>query len=527
MNKTSVAPKQIPALTVALIVVALLLPGVQLLVRGANSVTGEVLNKNWRGAFDILVTAKEFEQQVSPGKNEFDLAFLDPNYGGVAAPPLARKQVAQVAQLAGVEVAAPLGYVGTQVNPNRHYNVMIPWSEFETEKKRIYRLSSLVVGSDGLAERIEHKTTNIFEIDVANWNGRYGDLQHTAEHGVKAYWLNFGSTFKAIGNVTPAGVWLAFLEIPTMPTSIAAVDPAAEIKLLGAHNEFTKSLNYLQQADEILSAYGVVTAANFETWTKTHPAAAQQLEQMPGVRQLQNFAKSGSYGFENELVPYIHSNKTYPTNYVKTKFELEDGQGHVVEQIGETQVDLAALYQPFGVYKFSIPFPNTTLAADSDHSFATPLLFYQGVRTGSLTLKSRVDEDGAPGFEVIPKQISNLVMQRHSDYEATGYVFGDIRDYRSSAQTKMLIGTLHGKGVAPYNVGSYSPENKSAFDIYTPLGLYENAPVRTKDGKIMEPSRTGAGIALESANVIVSLNTAEKMVEGDYITSVRVRVAGL
>ncbi|RRD34945.1 hypothetical protein EII31_07390, partial [Leucobacter sp. OH2974_COT-288] len=69
-----VAPKQIRVLTVALIVVALLLPGVQLLVRGANSVTDEVLEGNWRGAFDILVTDKEFEERVSPGRNEFDLA---------------------------------------------------------------------------------------------------------------------------------------------------------------------------------------------------------------------------------------------------------------------------------------------------------------------------------------------------------------------------------------------------------------------------------------------------------------------
>ncbi|RRD35557.1 hypothetical protein EII31_04145, partial [Leucobacter sp. OH2974_COT-288] len=69
-----VAPKQIRVLTVALLVVALLLPGVQLLVRGANSVTDEVLEGNWRGAFDILVTDKEFEERVSPGRNEFDLA---------------------------------------------------------------------------------------------------------------------------------------------------------------------------------------------------------------------------------------------------------------------------------------------------------------------------------------------------------------------------------------------------------------------------------------------------------------------
>lgn len=518
-----VAPKQIRVLTVALIVVALLLPGVQLLVRGANSVTDEVLEGNWRGAFDILVTDKEFEERVSPGRNEFDLAFLDPNYGGVAAPVISREKVAEVAGVAGVEVAAPLGYVGTQIDPLRPYHVIIPWQEFEVEKKRTFRLTSVATSSDGITERVERKTTNIFEIDVTEWNGKYGNVNFGSEGaGIEAIWTNYKR--EAAWYARPEGVGLLFLQLPTATTSIAAVDPVAEIKLLGEGSEFTQSLQRLQQAEDIFTVNGAVSAANYETWSKAHPAAAQQLDQFPGVEQLQDFARLGYYGFESELVPYIHSNKAYPANYIKTKFERKNDDDEYVE-IGETEIDLSESYLPFGVFGADIVFPGSSVETENYHGI-TDLLGFAGIEAGALTLKPRVDENGAPGFEVVPKQITNI-MEKAPDYKPTGELIGDVRDYRSAEEIDLKVGTRFAPGVAPYAVGSYEPVTKTVADVYTPLGLYENTPVVTRDGKTLAPSRTGAGLVLESADAIVSLSTAEKLVEGDFVTSVRVRVAGL
>ncbi|RRD34866.1 hypothetical protein EII31_07405, partial [Leucobacter sp. OH2974_COT-288] len=147
-----------------------------------------------------------------------------------------------------MEVAAPLGYVGTQIDPNRHYHVTIPWSEFEVEKKQTFRLTSVATSSDGITERVEHKTTNIFEIDVTGWNGQYGYFQKGKAHGIEVIWHNFG--IGSEGYISPDGVALFFLYLPTESTSVAAVDPVAEIKLLGEGSEFTQSLQRLQQAED-------------------------------------------------------------------------------------------------------------------------------------------------------------------------------------------------------------------------------------------------------------------------------------
>ncbi|RRD34922.1 hypothetical protein EII31_07400, partial [Leucobacter sp. OH2974_COT-288] len=228
----------------------------------------------------------------------------------------------------------------------------------------------------------------------------------------------------------------------------------------------------MQQAEDIFTVNGAVSAADYEAWSKAHPAAAQQLDQFPGAEQLQDFARLGYYGFESELVPYIHSNKVYPSNYVKTKFESKNPDGEYIE-IGETEVNLAELYQPFGVYPFNIPFPNAAPLVDADYYSVVPLYFFTGARVGSLTLKPSVDDNGAPAFEVMPQQITN-VAQKLPSYEPTGYGIGDVRDYRSSTDTTLNIGTGMTAGVAPYAVGSYEPVTKTVADVYTPLGLYEN-----------------------------------------------------
>ena len=196
MSTRNVKPGQLRSLTIALLVVALLLPGVQLLMRSANAVSNKVLDENWRGAFDILVTAKGFEEAVSPGKNELGLSFLDPNYGSVAAPTLSRDQVAEVAKLDDVQFAAPLAYLGVQVKVEHGFLLVVPWSAFADGETQRFRLIATAIGSDGLTERVDDTALEDIEVDISGWNGKYGNARYSddpdqAGDGIKATWLNW------------------------------------------------------------------------------------------------------------------------------------------------------------------------------------------------------------------------------------------------------------------------------------------------------------------------------------------------
>lgn len=535
MKEMRVRPKQIKSLTVALLVIAVLLPGVQLLARGAGAVTGGVLDANWRGAFDILVTDKGFEERVSPGVNEFGLGFLDPNYGGVAAPGLPVEKVTQVRDIAGVEVAAPLGYVGTQIKPYVPYQATVPWSQFEQLKKQTLRFNIVSKTNDGVSERVlgSHKFT--FDIDITDWNGKYGSgvgywgqhFGNSAEYideakGIKVFWHDFN--VDATWFATERGLSFIFWVIPEPATSIAAVDPVAEMALLGEAGEF---LRPLKQAEEIFAEYGQVTAASFDEWAAAHPEAVAQLAQLPGVKQLQDYAKIGLYGSNGDFAPYISSSKGYAPTFIDVKFARKVDGAYV--DIGESEIDLAELFAPFGVHQFDMLLPGADESIEEYDGVNIGLFSFEAIKAGALTLKPRVDDAGAPGFEVAQLGFGNLLL-RHPEYKPDGFGLGDVRNYRSFENVDLKIGTAGDRGevgVAPFNVGSYEPVTRSAFDVYTPLGLYENNPVYTGDGKTLASSFIGTGIALDSANAIMSLDSAAKMVDSDFIVSIRVRVAGL
>ncbi|RRD59637.1 hypothetical protein [Leucobacter sp. OH1287] len=106
--------KQLWLLNTALLVIALLLPGVQFLAGSAKETTNQVLDENWRGSYDILFTHSDFHAEIAAAKNDLGLDLVEVNYGNIAAPTISAEQLSQVRETPGVAVAAPLGYLGAQ-----------------------------------------------------------------------------------------------------------------------------------------------------------------------------------------------------------------------------------------------------------------------------------------------------------------------------------------------------------------------------------------------------------------------------
>lgn len=523
MSISNVKPGQLRSLTIALLVVALLLPGVQLLMRSANAVSNKVLDENWRGAFDILVTAKGFEEAVSPGKNELGLSFLDPNYGSVAAPTLSRDQVAEVAKLDDVQFAAPLAYLGVQVKVEHGFLLVVPWSAFADGETQRFRLIATAIGSDGLTERVDDTALEDIEVDISGWNGKYGNVRYSddpdqAGDGIKATWLNWN--FKMHWIAREEGVAVVVGRVPSGITTVAAVDPEEEAKLLGKDAEI---LDPLVRVEKLVAEHGPITPVKVRELEENRPEWLAELAEYPGYDPKKGYFAWGGFGDESELAPYIRNYA--PPATAKYRVEFQQKKDGVFVDLGTTEAKASEVFRPFGVHRLEVPWPGVGLV-DESIADTTGLLGFLGLKAGPLKLEQRTDDAGLPGFEVVPQSFTSLI-HHHKDFVPTGLTPGDYRNYRPAENTNLQIGTIYGPGVAPFEVGGYEPVTRSATDIYAPLGLYESNPVRTKSGKVLEPSTTGAGLVAETATAIVSLDTAEKLVEGDYVTAVRVRVAGL
>ncbi|WP_221739794.1 hypothetical protein, partial [Arachnia propionica] len=77
-------------------------------------------------------------------------------------------------------------------------------------------------------------------------------------------------------------------------------------------------------------------------------------------------------------------------------------------------------------------------------------------------------------------------------------------------------------------MGTYTPQDLDDGLSYVPLGAYDPAEVTvTETGQILTPARNAQGLAAQPSSAIVSLQGAKELVDGDFISAVRIRVAGL
>ena len=106
---------------------------------------------------------------------------------------------------------------------------------------------------------------------------------------------------------------------------------------------------------------------------------------------------------------------------------------------------------------------------------------------------------------------------------------GQEQSYRRTTPGKMKIG-LYGEqvGGAPFEVGTYTPQDLDSGLNYTPLGAYDPAQVTVSDtGQTLTPTRNAQGLAAQPSSAIVSLQGAQELTDEDFISAVRIRVAGL
>ena len=524
-----VRPKQLWLLNTALLVIALLLPGVQFLAGSAKETTNQVLDENWRGSYDILVTHPDFHAEIAAAKNDLGLDLVEVNYGNIAAPTISAEQLSQVRETPGVAVAAPLGYLGAQTGTEKWAKILVPWDEIPERDSVNFKFNLRTTSNDGVSERLETDAEIVVTVDTSLWDGHRGDTDEPSlagEHGLVISYPGQQVQYPD-GVILPEGLFLTVHPIPTPNTTMLAVDPGAERQLLGAEGEF---LDPLEKAAAVLKQRGGLTAAGYQ-WlldsgaeASAEPTVPAEFAGFPGLADLENApAVWGSFGLDSQLVPYLRNSAAYPPLSLELSVSRQQ-QSAEYEPLGSERADLQQQMRPFSVFDFNLPWPGSSVEIPAGIGYNV-VQEYEGAAIAGLSLQPHKTDDGKTAFRVNPQGYSHGV-EVYPGYTPDGRLLGETAKYRSSEERELLIGPVAQPGAAPFEAGSYDPADLARLGA-APLGTYQEAEITLSSGEVLHPDRTGLGLGVQPPHVIVPLDYASELLAGDAVTAVRVRVSGI
>lgn len=280
------------------LVAVALLALVSLAAAGISATAAErlqsLLDENWRGAYDILVTANG---------NQGDLAgLLAPNSLSAGEKALTLDDLAAIRTVPGIDVAAPIGEVDVLGLAPRDVQVALPKSAVDaSEQPQAFRITMTFWTDDGLGKRLVSRTSQDIVIDErprpeptpgsCNLNGvnvtpeTYPELSKTCNAGPQTGNVNYvESQGWGTSDLTEGDTILFGLSKAAMTTTrITLVDPAAERALLGKAGDFLEPL-----AD--LAAKGTLSEDGVVDWAKSsHSEFAEQFLTMHDEQAALNY----------------------------------------------------------------------------------------------------------------------------------------------------------------------------------------------------------------------------------------------
>lgn len=150
----------------SLVLIALVLIAASSLQSTSAQLLRQTLDANWRGDYDILVTAGGASPLVDGADTLLPSAALtDARLGHIP-----QRQVAEVSGLGGVEVAAPIGEISTPTTGIAKVNLMIPL-DGSVDGPRAYRVTTRLSIDDGVTPARTDERTLDFVVDQSAWTG--------------------------------------------------------------------------------------------------------------------------------------------------------------------------------------------------------------------------------------------------------------------------------------------------------------------------------------------------------------------
>lgn len=488
--------------------------------RAGISRAEDVIDEQWRGPYDILVTAPGGLDAVTYGSDAQGLRLIDQNYAAQTLPVIDPGDVAAIDQIEGIDVAAPAGFVGVLTDTVPYPAIFRDSGTWTDQSVQSFQIGWSITGNDGISpDNVLFSRDNTLTVDATDWNGENGlDFQVGAKRTTDVKPMDRGIILSQYWLMNELPDVLLWAQAPTFSTSIVAVDPVKESQLL-VDNDF---LQPLIEFDSLVAPQQITAQSDFRDGEPLRP----ELGSFPGTQPGKRPAPYGNYGLDSPFVGYIRNTDAYPPTLLTlriTETDADDAAGP-----GQTaHVDLGAQIRPFNSGDLALPWPGQqpdTTAATEQYSLNTNY-----TTTGLLPVKYGTADgrtDGVPGFEPQMRAITEPFFVSDSsvlDNRPDGTGQGEEISYRSAPENQLQIGTYQAQGAAPFEVGTMAPFDGHPLDS---LGLYATANAAYAGG-VLEPARTQQTLVTQTPSAIISLTGAEELTSTPVVSVVRVRVAGI
>lgn len=556
---------------------------------GAAAALRGTLDSNWRGAYDVLVTA---EGTGSPLRG-----MLPPNASHAGSENLSLDDVARVRDVAGVELAAPIGELLVPGFRPVSPQLLIPRSAFDADTPQAFRLEVEYTSDDGFGERVVHTETHEFVSDetlpepvvrgcdpgaVLTWMDDDVDAQQypafaahvcamntqvddgpgiftSDEHG----WKRDG----AEGSIYSVSLGAA----PVSTSRITLVDPEAERALLGERGAFLDPLRALGEAGAGAAPGGTARGATLEAWARAEvgefaeryldrylrrasvglwadPAIDADYTRFMADHGVDVFAEQQKSLAEQRLLPVLVADLATSPLAVKVSVHrigeaqrtasadfpyetVDNAQPHEIATIG---ADISRALNPFLDAKVDLLWPGMT-SDDNPSSwvFQTAALTEYGVAAGASYTSS------ASGFTLVPHGYRDPLPVTDAEglpapyaIDADPTAIGSEAAYVSwMPDTVAFHGTSESFQAIP--VGDFRPETVTSTEQlnYVPLGAYASVGSHLTSGEFagtqLAPSVSGLGLVSPRTTAIAPIAAATDLGLDHVVTAIRVRVADI
>ena len=488
------------------------------------------VSENWRGQYDILVTAAG--QDFGAGQTR---GLVDPNFISTAGEGgISEDQVERIDRLQGVEVAAPVGLVGTlrdvALSPSLVLNddPVAGVTDLQAQSEVLRLTASLTDSttdtelsrSQGLALVSRRTPDQATSLDSALATGGYP--------------MGFAPSGNNLYYEIPLG------PLPQFPSNVIAVDPKAEAKLDGAHGRYLSPLMRLPR--------GRTTAAA-ETWSKLVDPK-RYLVQQTAIQQ----AASNNDGHEL-VIPMVVNSSAADLLDLQVTVERATGIDETAltgsgvtdelrrlsatgtfERVAKISKSASTVTVPFSTPNLTILMPGSKLpdgeSGGSFYSTQTGLTPELSGRPSYMVTSHGKKSDG-PTLTADPRGIVNSDGTVVADDEATtGRVpgVGDVQSYRVPS----TIGRTDGGIALPAPVGEFATDDLKPTSenprSYVPSGIYDASTTTlgsSGSGGTIRPNHSGLDFLTAAPGAVTDLAGGRSLRGADPIDAVRVRVSGV
>lgn len=505
-----------------------------LALAGLSSGTGvslqDALDRNWRGAYDILVTspAQDFGSAQTGGM--VDASFISTaGEGGISV-----RQLEQIRAIPGVEVAAPIGMVGTLRNDSLSPALWV--SDVVSGETTVLPKSRVVARVTMTLEDVRTEEPRVLARNVGHigLESRSGSVDWSPEVlSAVGYPIGFAPLSNEQGFFVPLG------QLPDFSASIIAIDPAAERELFGEEGRgFLRSLeNAPQQRDLARSARAWMNQVDDVEFLGAWSDIAAMAEGVIPTRQ---------------AVPLVVSEKTEKALRMTVRIELASEMPDEVpvsdaamrdfvekaqfEPAHEISTDVSGITAPFSSPDLGALWPGSTLGDEGRFLFSEPSTDLLPTLLGRPAYEEF--EGGATNtdLKVTPMNVVGPAGELSDDGSMMLHGgdpdVGQTRAYRSPVTPPGGYGFAQ---AAPAPLGTFDPhqlvDRDQAEVSYVPSGLQPTTPTTilggADAGQEVLPSLSNLDFITASPGAFTDLAGGEALRGETPIDAVRVRVAGV